>query len=103
VGYGRKALALSACPSGLDFIGRQIKPGKPPQWRQRQRRDGGNRCAPPQFLLRHGIAPQTRAMYLPNRLDNCARSNFHGVLKIYRFRFLMHGQNLRAVPIVAAR
>jgi hypothetical protein len=57
VGYGRKALALSVHPSGLGFIGRQIKLGRSPQRRQRQRRDGGDSCAPPQFLLRHGFAP----------------------------------------------
>jgi hypothetical protein len=55
MGYGRKALALSVHPSGLGFIGRQIKLGRSPQRRQRQRRDGGDRCAPPQFLLRHGF------------------------------------------------
>jgi hypothetical protein len=62
VGYGRKALALSVHPSGLGFIGRQIKLGRSPQRRQRQRRDGGDRCAPPQFLLRHGFAPWTCAV-----------------------------------------
>jgi hypothetical protein len=62
VGYGRKALALSVHPSGLGFIGRQIKPGRSPQRRQRQRRDGGDSRAPPQFLLRHGSAPWTCAV-----------------------------------------
>jgi hypothetical protein len=57
VGYGRKALALSVHPSGLGFIGRQIKLGRSPQRRQRQHCDGGDSCAPPQFLLRHGLAP----------------------------------------------
>jgi hypothetical protein len=55
VAHGRECFTLSAHRS-LGFIGRQIKVGSP-QWRQGYCREGGDRCAPPQFLLRHGFAP----------------------------------------------
>ena len=91
MGCGRKALALSVHPSGLGFIGRQIKLGRSPQRRQRQRRDGCDRGAPPQFLLRHDLLLKPAPCVI-----------IQPVGQLCKFRFSLRTENL-PIPILDAQ